>query len=72
MGSTNSPGGSTRLSTQLHCGMVVQAGEAEAANGTLGLCWVGADHTGSQAVGRVQWLMGVTYAPHPPDSGLCA
>lgn len=52
--------------------MVVQAGEAEAANGTLGLCWVGADHTGSQAVGRVQWLMGVTYAPRPPDSGLCA
>lgn len=51
---------------------MVQGGEAEAANGTLGLCWVTADHTGSQAVGRVQWLMGVTYALGPPDSGLHA
>lgn len=49
--------------------MVVQGGEAEAANGTLGLCWVGPDHTEAQAVGRVQWLMGVTYAHCPPESG---
>lgn len=52
--------------------MVVQAGESEAANGTLGLCWVGADHTRFQAVGRVQRLMGATYAHSPPDRELCA
>lgn len=38
----------------MHQGMTVQGGEAEAASETLGLYWVGADHNGSQSVGRVQ------------------
>lgn len=57
VGKANTQGGAARLPAQLyplHWSMDFQAGEAEAANGILGLCRAGAGHTRPLGMGRAQ------------------
>lgn len=56
-GNAHTQGGAAGLSAELrplHWSTAFQAGEAEAANGDLGLCWAGAGHTRPLGVGRAR------------------